>query len=168
MPCWNGGGWVSHFDTKITGKAYGKLDIAVYCKQTHRDRYMYPHLRSHHPTHVNSKVSLRPCQVHCTAGTELRGPPHESFNGNSYPCSFIHSAFAARAPMEDNGEREEEKLPTLHLPYIAGFSERTRRVCKDFNIRGVFKSGPTLHSLLKKSKTELYGEASERCLRSID
>ena len=34
---------------------------------------------------------------------------------------------------------EEERPPTLHLPYVAGISERIRRVCKDFNIRAVFQ-----------------------------
>ena len=42
-----------------------------------------------------------------------------------------------------------------HLPYVAGVSERIRRVCKDFNIRAVFKSGPTLRSLLTKLKDPL-------------
>ena len=35
-----------------------------------------------------------------------------------------------------------------YLPYVAGISERIRKVCRDFNIRTVFKSGPTLRSLL--------------------
>ena len=52
--------------------------------------------------------------------------------------------------MEDNGEREEERLLTVHLPYIVGVSERIRRVCEDFNIRMMFKSGPTFRSLLTK------------------
>ena len=74
----------------------------------------------------------------------------KAFIGNGYPHSFICSASAARAPREDSGEREEERPPTVHLPYVAGVSERIRRVCKDFNIRAVFKSGPTLRSLLTK------------------
>ena len=39
--------------------------------------------------------------------------------------------------------------------YVAGVSERIRRVCRDFNIRAVFKSGPTLRSLLTKVKDPL-------------
>ena len=38
------------------------------------------------------------------------------------------------------------------MHYIAGVSEQIRRVCRDFNIRVVFKSGPTLRSLLTKVK----------------
>ena len=38
---------------------------------------------------------------------------------------------------------------------LAGVSERIRRVCKDFNIRAVFRSRPTLRSLLTKVKDPL-------------
>ena len=39
-------------DTRITRKEDGKLDVIVYRKQTHTDRYRYLHFRSHDPTHV--------------------------------------------------------------------------------------------------------------------
>ena len=43
----------------------------------------------------------------------------------------------------------------LHLSHVVGVSERIWRVCRDFNIRAMFKSGPTLHSLLTKVKDPL-------------
>ena len=49
----------------------------------------------------------------------------------------------------------KQKLPTAFLPYIAGVSERVRKVCQDFNIRMVFRSGPTLRNLLTKAKDPL-------------
>ena len=79
----------------------------------------------------------------------------KAFKGNGYPQSFIHSASAAKAPREHDGEREEERPPIVHLPYIAGVSERIRRVCRDFTIRVVFKSRPTIRSLLTKVKDPL-------------
>ena len=78
----------------------------------------------------------------------------KTFMGNSYPCSFVHSASAAKPPRDHKREREE-RVPIVHLPYVAGISEWTRRVCKEFNIRVVFKLGPTLHSLLTKLKDPL-------------
>ena len=71
----------------------------------------------------------------------------KAFLGNSYPCSFIRSASAAR----EEGE-VEERPPTVHLPYVAGVSERIRRVCRDFDIRAVFRSKPTLRSLLTRQR----------------
>ena len=44
------------------------------------------------------------------------------------------------------------------LGYAAGVSERIRRVFKGFNIRVVFRSGPTLRSLLTKVKDPLHME----------
>ena len=46
------GGSLSFLDTRVMRKEDGKLDITVYCKQMHTDRYMYLHFRYHHPTHV--------------------------------------------------------------------------------------------------------------------
>ena len=44
------GGSLPFLDTRVTRVANGKLDITVYRKQTHTDRYL--HFKSHHPTHV--------------------------------------------------------------------------------------------------------------------
>ena len=67
-----------------------------------------------------------------------------------------------QAPREHNGE---ERPPTVHFTYVAGVSERIRRVCRDFNIRAVFKSEPTLRSLLTKVKDPLPREkqANVKC-----
>ena len=74
----------------------------------------------------------------------------KAFMGNGYPCSFIHSASAARAPRENDGEREEERPPTVPLSYVADVSEWIRTVCKDCNIKVVFKSRPpSVHSSLR-------------------
>ena len=67
----------------------------------------------------------------------------KDFMGDGYLRSFICSASVPRPPREHDGETEEERPPTVHLPYVAGVSERIGRVCRDFNIRAVFKSGPT-------------------------
>ena len=43
-------GSLPFLDTKVTRLADGKLDITVYRKKTHTDRYL--HFDSHHPRHV--------------------------------------------------------------------------------------------------------------------
>ena len=52
-------------------------------------------------------------------------------------------------------DNKTEKPPVAFLPYIAGFS---RKVCQDFGIKTVFKSGPTLRSLLTKVKDPIPAE----------
>ena len=89
-----------------------------------------------------------PGPLHSKDRTWRRRTTSLSIHGKQLsPCSFIHSASATRPPREDDREREEERPPTVHLPY-AGVSERIRTMCNGFNIRAVFMSGPTLCSLL--------------------
>ena len=52
-------------------------------------------------------------------------------------------------------EQEKEKEPLVVMPYVAGMSEDIRSVCRKFNIRVVFMSGRTLHSMLTKVKDTL-------------
>ena len=96
----------------------------------------------------------------CNEGQNLKEEEDhltKAFMENGYPRPFICSASEARAPKEDDGEREKENPPSVHLSYIhvTGISERIKMVCKDFNIRAVFKSGPTLLLLLTKVKDPL-------------
>ncbi len=77
----------------------------------------------------------------------------KTFIGNGYPRAFVRSATAPRTPREpsDDDDNDTEKPPIVHN-YVAGVSERIRKVCRDFNIRTVFRSGPTLRNLLTKAK----------------
>ena len=81
----------------------------------------------------------------------------KTFIGNGYPRASVHSATAPRTPREpsDDDDDDTEKPPIALLPYVAGVSERIRKVCRDFNIRTVFRSGPTLGNLLAKAKDPL-------------
>ena len=55
----------------------------------------------------------------------------------------------------DDDETSKRKPPVAFLPYVPGVSERIRKVCQDFKIRMVFKSGPTLRNLLTKANDPL-------------
>ena len=76
---------------------------------------------------------------------------------NNYPRAFIRSASASRAQKEpnDDNDNETEKTATAFFLYVTGVSERIKKECRDFNIKVVFKPGPTLHSLLTKVKDPL-------------
>ena len=62
-----------------------------------------------------------------------------------------------RTQLGDRARRGQgEGKPTLMmLPYVAGISERIRKACKSYNIRVVFRSGPTFRSMLTKVKDPL-------------
>ena len=99
------GGSLPFLDTKLTRKEDGKLDITVYRKQTHTDRYL--HFRSHHPTHVK-RGTVR-CLASCSRD---RTAERHLMKGNGYPHSFISTA---NPPREHDEEGEEDRPPTVHL-----------------------------------------------------
>ena len=85
------------------------------------------------------------------------------YSTHMYIYEHVHSRRHKLAPKEPSNydNNEAEKSPVVFLPYVAGVSERIRKVCQDFNIRAVFKSGPTLHNLLTKVKDPLRSTNSQ-------
>ena len=76
---------------------------------------------------------------------------------NGYPAAFVRAASQESKPRErDPEEAQGEGKPTLiMLPYVAGVSERIRKACRNYNIKVVFRSGPTFRSMLTKVKDAL-------------
>ena len=58
-------------------------------------------------------------------------------------------------PDDEESQKEEEKQPLAVISYVSGVSERIRNTCEKYNFKVVFKSGPTLRSLLTKVKDPL-------------
>ena len=59
-------------------------------------------------------------------------------------------------PPEDADDEESQEKPSLvTIPYVSGASERIRKACEKFGLKVVFKSGPTLRSLLTRVKDPL-------------
>ena len=87
---------------------------------------------------------------------------------NGYPTAFVRAASQESKPRErDPEEAQGEGKPTLMmLPYVAGVSERIRKTCRNYNIKVVFRSGPTFRSMLTKVKDPPpCRESSERRIR---
>ena len=79
---------------------------------------------------------------------------------NCYPANFIRNASAPPTQeTADTSRRDEEQEkgrgPLVVIPCVGGMSEDIRCVCRKFNIRVIFKSGRTLHSMLTKVKDTL-------------
>ena len=79
----------------------------------------------------------------------------KAFIGNGYTCSFT------KPLRKHDGEGEEDRPPTFHLPYVASMNERIRRVCKDSNIRMVFR--PPFSPSSKQMLSTRYRAPAERC-----
>ena len=150
-------GTLPFLDTCIQRKEDGSLDITVYRKPTHTDRYLQ--YSSHHPQHV--KRGLIKCLFNRAEGITLRTDnlrrekKHLTrvLKSNGYPGGFIRSATAPRP--EQRSQQEETPTATIAIPYIMGVSEEIRRVCRAYKIRVAFKSGRTIRSLLTRVKDPL-------------
>ncbi len=161
-------GSLPFLDTKLTRRDNGTLSVAVFRKQTHTDRYL--HFNSHHPVSAKrsavrslfdrarnitlQKKDLQREEEHLTA----------TFKQNGYPLPFIRAVSSSiqepptppmEEPDEESQEEEERKQPLAVIPYVSGVSEWIRKACEKFNLKVVFKSGPTLRSLLTKVKDPL-------------
>ena len=58
-------------------------------------------------------------------------------------------------PDDEESQKEEEKQPLAVFPHVSGMSEPIRKACEKYNFKVIFKSGPTLRSLLTKVKDPL-------------
>ena len=109
---------------RVTRKENGKLDIT-----------RYPNLTitcALGPTHVKRGVfTTVPDKLHSRTEPEGGGEP-----------AFIHACHGEwLSSSAAEPRRRLERPPTVHLPYAAGINWQIRRLCRDFNIRVVFKSG---------------------------
>ena len=126
-------GSILFLDTRVTRKVEGKLDITVYRKPTHTDRYL--HFRSHHPTHVKKGLvrclydRARSITKETTNLKTEKAHLAGALQRNGYPAAFVKAASVETTPRELDRETEQgEGKPTLMmLPYVAGVSERIRK-----------------------------------------
>ena len=157
-------GMLPFLSTKLTRTEGGALDLAVYRKQTHTDRYF----NSHHPVSAKRAAigSLFDRARNVTLRKENLQKEEEhhtaTFKENGYPLPFIRSISSStqkhlqhhqRRSQESQGTRRKRK--SNHWQYVSGVSERIRKACEKYNLKVVFKSRPTLHSLLTKVKNPL-------------
>ena len=156
-------GKIPFLDTLLR-KEDGSLDVSIYRKLTHTDRYL--RFKSHHPTDVKGGV------VRCFHNT-ARGIISTQDNlkkevdhlagvlkQNAYPANFICNASAPPTQKtadtsSHHEEQKEERGPLVVMPCVAGMSEDIRRICRKFNIRVVFKFRQTLRSVLAMVKDTL-------------
>ena len=86
-------GSLPFLDTRVTRLANGKLDITVYRKKTHTDRYL--HFELHHPIHV--KKGMVRCLYDRTRNLTQRDESlkeeeshlMKTFIENGYPRAFV-------------------------------------------------------------------------------
>ena len=134
----------------ITIRRGTQLEVNVYRKPTHTDRYL--DFNSHHPMcHKRSVVSTLLRRTHNIPSTQ-KGKREEKrrvkavLRDSNYPTSFINSC-----------ERSLSKPPVdqtsngfVVLPYVQGISERIGRILRKQQIKVAFKPLRTVNSLFPR------------------
>ena len=168
-------GSLPFLDTLLQRRDDGSLDVTVYRKPTHTDRYL--DFQSHHPSHV--KRGLVRCLYDRARSITTRQDNlkkeechlAEVLKQNGYPSSFIRSSSVpsrrnvevTEAPLLEGGRRP----PLVMLPYTEGVSEDIRRVCRKFGLKVVFRSGLSLRSMLTRVKDTLGMEKRSKVVYQI-
>ena len=149
-------GSLPFLDTLIKRKSDGSLDITMYRKTTHTDRYL--HFNSHHSPHVKRGLikclSNRASSIVKDSTQLTKEHTHLSkvLRLNGYPKAFIDSTISTHTHTRDRQTDDRQPVGTVSIPYISGISEDIRRICRRFNIRVAFRSGTSLRSMLSKVK----------------
>ena len=170
-------GSLPFLDTLLWRKEDGSLDVMVYRKPTHTDRYL--NFQSHHPHHVKRGLvrCLHDRARNITSSQDnLAQEEHHIavvLRQNGYPDAFIRSS-AREQPIQDLDDQEMEQQdddmqrpPLVMLPYVAGISDDVRRVCRRFSLNVIFNSGRSLWLVLTKVKDTLPVEKQSKVVYQI-
>ena len=142
-------------DVLVSRKEDGTLQVSVFRKQTHTDRYLP--FESHHPFHVKRGVVRclvkRAEEISSDDGALKQEMKHlrTVLSENGYPTGLVKPTHT-KDKNQDQEEEEEKPLTTAVIPYSQGLSQQIRRVLRMYNIRTAFRSGASLGNLLTKVK----------------
>ena len=149
---------IAFLDTSTTVSASGQVEVGVYRKPTHTNKYLA--FASHSPAQSKRAVvkTLMDRAKYLPSTSERKQSEKQQVIGdlkvNGYPQSFIDRCLvpAQETIQPENQESQESPKGYASIPYIKGVSERVRRVLSRENVRTTFKPVKTLGSIFKKPK----------------
>ena len=149
---------IAFLDTSNTVSASGQVEVGVYRKPTHTNKYLA--FESHSPAQSKRAVvkTLIDRAKYLPSTSERKQREKQQVIGdlkvNGYPQSFIARCLvpAQETIQPENQESQESPRGYASIPYIKGVSERVRRVLSRENVRTTFKPVKTLGSIFKKPK----------------
>ena len=141
-------------DCAVKVEQDGSLNIEVYRKPTHTDQYLM--FDSHHPLEHKLGVirTLKHRADRVATKTEGKLKEHSHIKEALKTCGFPNWAFtrvARRKEATPSGEQEERRNGIV-IPYVAGVSEKFRRIFSKHNIPVHFKPKNTVRQKLVHPK----------------
>ena len=134
----------------------GSIDITVYRKKTHSDRYLS--FESHHdPQHKASVVHTlyKRAESHPNTDQEKEKEQQlvfEALRMNNYPKPFITKYRRVGDNRRNDQDTPQEVKGYAVLPYVKGVTERVRRVLSQQNIKVATKPVNTIRQIVSKPK----------------
>ena len=155
---------------KKTGNTF---ETSVYRKKTHTNRYL--HFKSNH--HMNIKTGVVKslydrAKIICSNDQIFNNEKEfikKVLKNNAYPQNLVTNTFRKldRKNMQQAINKKTERYTNLTIPYIAGMSDKIKRIGNKFNVRTVFKTKDTLRSILTRTKPLNEEQNSKNCIYSI-
>ena len=134
----------------------GSVDVTIYRKKTHTDRYLC--YDSHHaPQHKVAVVRT----LYCRAEKLLNNEEHKTnekhhlhsvLQANGYPGKFIDRHKTCKPKTQTEEDSQPTKRGFAVLPYIKGTTEKIQRVLRNHQIKTAVKPVSTLRQILSKPK----------------
>ena len=149
---------IPFLDTLIRVKEDGSLDVRIYRKKTHTDRYLQ--FSSHHPPQHKAAVvrTLLHRADSLLSNEQHRSKEHDhvrtALSVNGYPSQFIRK-HSRGTNVNNTIEQENDVQGFASLPYVQGTTERIQRVLSQYNIRSSVRPHRTLRQLLSKPKDNI-------------
>ena len=144
---------ISFLDVLVTRRG-NKFTTSVYRKPTNTNRYT-PFFSHHHPRVKSGTIRCLAERARKICDQEVIQEEmkhlNNAFRMNGYPQHLITRNL--REKKQTRKRRQEDKPPTLFLPYVKGISEKIEVTCTKLGVRAVFKSKGTLRQTLTRVKS---------------
>ena len=144
---------ISFLDTRVTALSDGSLEVDVFRKKTHTNKYL--DYNSHNPLqHKEAVVRTLINRAHnLPSNASLKSAETKrvakDLRANGYPDRLLQKCLKANSRPQRTQERP---VNFASIPYVRGASDRVGRTLRKFNIRTAFKPCQTLSQIFKKPK----------------
>lgn len=156
-------------DTLNKIKEDGSIDVSIFRKKTHTDRYLQ--FSSHHPPQHKAAVvrtlfhrSEELLSIEKNKDEE-RIHLKRALQDNGYPRQFVRKYNKQRSKKEQRPDEEVKGYVTL--PYVQGTTERIQRVLASYGIKVSVRPTYTLKNILSNVKDPLPKEKKVGVIYSI-
>ena len=146
------------------------LSVGVYRKPTHTDQYLL--FDSHHPLEHKMSVirTLQHRALHIPTSTQNKERESKHVKAALKTCGYPEWAFTksvSRGRGDKKEDQERARLRSIVIPYVAGVSEKLRRIFNRQQIPVFFKPSHTLRQRLVHPKDPIPHSAKNNVVYAV-